>query len=786
MKEIEMADKYSSRSPQTERAASGAPELLDSDFQFVLKAFLAAYEPVLEQQVKLANDPAELEKEAQAGPPTSTNEWDQANEVFSRFLTDEVALRLIPSTARERLGPIEEWRWCLDHMRCGFVFGWLVCRGPRTFRAWTFYLYEYWRCVRETLGRPVATSPTQQDHRDFQTLVESLAVAFKPYLTDQLASVEYPAGIPEEVLSGKINSTEGEADACEIFGRFLTADAAQALLGKETFLRDRIEPNFWFCRCWSLSAICFGCCLARVRSLDGLIWCLVHYFRSLGACVQSLACDLTAPTGCIRGETDILPGRILEPVEGGAFGFNFGHYVIETRDGAGDLLSGVVIYPDSVGDPDTTLTQGDFAVAAGNLGWVDLRQCVIAAGVEIFTSTTFTVTLRVFASDGSELTPSCLTTFQLSLDEVYIKQISTNWSVNFTNPNEPLRTGNSAASVLATQGGSMNVRGAAFVAGCAGQTIAEYTIWAIPDPAFDFPQPALYSPVTPAADWVLVTQIDFTAQTIPQPVGPPITYPADKVRADNELNANPDSVLTASWGVSVQCPSILIDGIDFVPRCYNLPTLIENPLNSNTLPKMASVLVGGTGKFTFLLQVIDTAGNQIYDIQRAWIDNEPVQAAITGIAGLPPCGDLYTQNNTGAFQTVDVQGFAWDQLIDPVTPDYTKPTSDNFDFYTVTFQKQGAAEWITLINSSSPVPARPNPLGVGILTAWNLQWLDAATNPAGLPADQLLAQGQECTYVVNVQAYDTTVVNEDTTHSCVPPFPHTEFPIKVINGPQPL
>lgn len=134
---------------------------------------------------------------------------------------------------------------------------------------------------------------------------------------------------------------------------------------------------------------------------------------------------------------------------------------------------------------------------------------------------------------------------------------------------------------------------------------------------------------------------------------------------------------------------------------------------------------------------------------------------------------------------MDIQGFAWDQLIDPTTPDFTKPTSDNFNYYTVTFQKQGAAEWITVINSTSPVPARPLPFGVGVLTAWNLQWLDAASNPHGLPADQLLALGQECTYVVNVQAWDSTVVDESTTHSCVPPFPGTEFPIKIINGPHP-
>jgi hypothetical protein len=781
-----MADKKKNQTPQPQAVTPVAPELKNPDFQFVLKALLAAYEPILQQQLELAKNPDQLEREAESAPPNLKEDVAQANAIFANFLTEDVAFRMVPSEAREKLGSIENWRWCLQHMRCGFVFGWLVCRGPRTFRAWTYYLYEYWRCVRETLGRPVAAPPTAQDRRDFQSLVEALASAFKPYLTDQLASVEYPEGIPDEVLAGKINNAEGEDDACAIFERFLTGGAAQALLGRETFLKNRTEPNFWFCRCWCLAAICFGCCLARARSLDGLLWCLVYYFRGLAACAQTLACDLTGPTGCIRGETSILPGRILQPVVGSAYGFSFGHYLIEVRDGASTLLSGVVIYPDGVGSPDPSLTQGDFAVAAGNLGWIDLQQCVIAAGIEIFSSTTFTVTLRVFATDGTELTPDCVTTFQLSLDEVYIKQISTNWSVNFTNPNEPLRVANTATSALATQGGWMNVRGDAYVAGCAGQSISQYTIWAIPDPTFVFPQPPPFTSVTPGSDWVLVTRIDYTAQTIAQPVGPPITYTADQVREDNELDANPDSILTAAWGISVQCPSILIDGIDFVPACYNLPSLIPNPLNSNTLPKMAPILVGGTGKFTFLLQVIDTAGNQIYDIQRAWIDNEPVQAAITGIAGLPPCGDLYTQNNAGVFQTVNVQGFAWDQLIDPVTPDFTKPTSDNFNYYTVIFQKQGAAEWITLINSSSPVPPRPNPLGVGILTSWNLQWLDAASNPHMLPADQLLAQGQECTYVVNVLAYDSTVVNEDTTHSCVPPFPGTEFPIKIINGPQPI
>jgi hypothetical protein len=775
------------QTPTPSSSPDDFPEASSPDFQFALEKLTAAYQPVLEDELNQLKSATAPGARGAAPSRTSEEEVQFAKRIFESFMTEEVAARLLPQAARESLGPVENWRWCLENIRCSLMFGWLVCRGLRTFRAWTYYLHEYWRCVRENSGRPVAASPTEEDRREFQTLVRALAVAFKPYLTDQLASVEYPAGIPEEVLSGKINYTEGGDDACDIFDRFLTAGAAQALLGKETFVKDRAEANFWFCRCWSVSAICFGCCLAQVRSLDGLVWCLENYVRNLAACAQSLSCKLTGPTGCIRGETYVLPGRILEPVVGGAYGFSFGHYLIEVRDGGGALLSGVVIYPDGAGNPVPSLNQGNFAVATGNLGWIDLEQCVIAAGVEILTSTTFTVTLRVFATDGIELTPDCVTTFQLSLDEVYIKQISTNWSVNFTDPNEPLRAGNTATSTLATQGGLMNVRGNAYITGCAGELISEYTIWAIPDSTFAFPQPAQFSSVTPGPDWILVTHIDFTARTIAQPAPwPAITYSADQVRADNELNANPDSILTVAWGISVQWPSFHIDSVDFTPRPFYLPSLIANPLNSNTLPKMASILVGGTGKFTFLLQVIDTAANRIYDIQRAWIDNEPVQAAITKIANLPPCADLYTQNSAGVFQTVNVQGFAWDQLIDPTTPDLTKPTSDNFNYFTVTFQKQGAAEWITLINSTSPVPARPaTALAVGILTSWNLQWLDAATNPAGLPADQLLQQGQECTYVVNVQAYDSTVVDEGTTHYCVPPVPGTEFPIKIINGPQP-
>ena len=555
-------------------------------------------------------------------------------------------------------------------------------------------------------------------------------------------------------------------------------DVADALAGPKSAATK--ETNAWFCRCWSLCAMCLGCCVARVRNVSELDACARNYLRCLGECFRSLTCGLTGPTGCVSGETDVLSGRVVQPVVGSAYGFSFSHYTIEVTDAAGDILSGVIIYPDNSGNPNTSLTQGNFAIASGTLGWVDLQQCLLAAGIEVFTSTTFTVTLHVFAVDGTELSPDCVTSFQLSLAQVYIEQISTCWSVNFTNPDEPLRVSDSSMAALATVGGAMAIAGAANIIGCASQAIASYSIWAIPDPNFSFPQPPQLSSITPLPNWTQVANIVYAAQTIAQPFPqPPANFSVDQVRALNELSGTPGpSTLTNTWGVGSECfifpPHLII--------CDNVPSLTGFEFQSLTLPTTAAGLQPGTGKFTFLLQVSDSAGNQYYDIQRAWIDNENVVGIITGIGGLPHCADLYTQNSNSVFQTVNINGTAWDQIIDISTPDYTKPTSDNFANYTVTFNKQGATSSpAVLISSASPVPARPLPLGVGTLAPWNLQILDAASNPMGLPADQLLAPGEACTYDVILNVNDSTMVDENHNHAI---SPYT-FPIKIINSPHP-
>jgi len=747
------------------------------DFQFVLKELLGAYQPILEEDLKRAKAPEQLRKEAEDKPPSCEDEFALASRIFERFFTDEVAVRLVPAAAREFLGPFDRWRWCLWLIRCCMMFGWLVCRGPRTFRGYVYYLYRYWVCVRQTLGIAVSQPLTPPERQDLETLIKAMAGAYRPYLTDQLATVDFPAGLPDAVLSGEIDCFEGEEHTAAIFERLLSQDVARALLGRETFATHSKEPFFWFCRCWCLCAIRFGCCLARAKTLVDVWHCLRLLRRCLRICLRPLRCRLTAPGGCAQGHTDILPGMVLEPVTGDAYGLTFSHYVLEVRDPTADLLSGVVIYPDVLGNPNLALTQGNTPVAGGTLGWIDLKKAATDAGIDLLTSTTFEITLRVFGTGGTELLPSCKITFDLSVNEVYIKRVSTPWSVNYPDPNEPLRLADDATSALATAGGTMHVRGAANVYGCTGEKIKEYTIWAIPDAAFSFAQPPPNTAVLPAPDWVQVTHVEFAAQTIPQPIGPPIAYTADQVRAYNVLDGDPDpDILTNVWGARMEC--ICIDA--FICLCWNIPDLKAHALNSNTLPKMSPAQhEGGTGKFTFLLQVIDTAAHTYYDVQRAWVDNEQVKAVITGIAGLAPCADLYTKNNMGMFKTVNVEGTAWDQVIELMN--FTQPTSDNFHHYTVHFQKQGAAGYAPLIDSPSPVPARPSPVGVGVLTPWNLQSVDAATNPNGLPADQLLAPGQECAYTVVLQVWDKTIVNESIVHWSGTIL----FPIKIINGPEP-
>ncbi|HEV2964396.1 MAG TPA: hypothetical protein VG649_21390, partial [Candidatus Angelobacter sp.] len=564
-----------------------AEEIKNEDFQFVLKALLAAYQPILEQELKRAADPAKLSKEAEAGPPDCDDEMDHANRIFGKFLTEDVALRMLPAEARKNLGPPEQWRWCLRHIQCCVIFGWLVCRGPRHFRAFSYYLHRYWLCVRQTLGRPVSTPPTPQERQDFQILVEELAAAFKPHLTDQLATVEFPGAIHEEVIEGKIDCHEGLEDD-EILERLLTPKAAEALLGRESFATAGNEASFWYCRCWCLCGIYFGCCLARSRSLKDLVWCLINLFRCLRRCFGPLTCSLTDPNNCVSEEAAPALGAFVVPIKGTASGAGFTHYVLEWSIDSITFNTSDFFYPPL---PPGNAGPGNSPVFNGVLA--DFDTTFKDPGL-------YFIRMTVFAAGGA--TRVCQTRFQLFKKDVRILGVDdyftldTGWTdpkAKFVETVPKLCSRPEIKSSEVSFGGSLSVQGGAWVGGCNNGKIKSYTL----------EYKAGLEINCNSGGWTKFWEVDYAT---------PAQYRFINMRTGT-------STLTADWVADCFKPS-------FVNLCTPFPPpFITSVPNALLAPSSWNSNIGGcnlNGLYTFRLLVTDTNGNTYCDTQRLWIDNK--------------------------------------------------------------------------------------------------------------------------------------------------------------------
>lgn len=264
--------------PRADGVDPRPPESDDADFRLVLETLVNAYRPILEEDLKRATNLDALVQEADSAPPDCEAEIAAAERLFTPFVNEKMALALLPVQARELLGPAESWRGCLLHIRCCIIFGWLLCRRPRNFRLSAYYLYRYWLCVRQVLGTPVTPGRlSDAEQRDLATLVNALAKAYRPYLADELATVDFTAGLPQDLDDGAVDCETGEDETAAIFERLMTLETAQALLGAAAFKERSAQPWFWFCRCWCLCSIRFGCCLARARSLVDVLRCLRFY-----------------------------------------------------------------------------------------------------------------------------------------------------------------------------------------------------------------------------------------------------------------------------------------------------------------------------------------------------------------------------------------------------------------------------------------------------------------------------------------------------------------------------
>jgi len=658
-------------------------EIHNEDFQFVLKALLAAYQPLLDEDLRRAKSPEDLKKEAESTPPNCEYELALAQRIFGKFLSEEVAVRMLPPEGRKLLDPEGRWRWCLPHILCCIIFGWLVCRGPRTFRAFVYYLRQYWICVRRSLGAPVADPPTPEQRQDFQTLVRALATAYKPYLTDQLATVEFVAGLPDEVLAGKVDCFEGQDDAAAVFERFLTMETAPALLGKAAFEAHRREPFFWFCRCWCLCAIRFGCCLARARNLVDVLYCLLYFFRCLTGCFQPIKCDLTAPTGCAEEQPNLPglpPDSVGLEVEGTASGAFFDHYTLEWRIAQGQNClddtgwSGLGFWIAGV-----NTNVGTAAVSSGTLGVLDTT---------FLQSGSYDIRLCAFDTNGTRACCFCIT-FALFKKLVFITRIAETPGAYVATPpgpfsgTSPIVNSNPAPpGVVVPVGGPVSVWGAAFVGECQNRKIKCIDLRA-----------AVGFQVGPEDFGFAATLPLYTIPMLSAPICYDDVPPLDEIKKRWNRLDSPISELTVFW--------------KHITTCCGQPWILKpNPFASHALLPVGISAAGcpdphhrcRSGPYTILLDVTDTTMVHYYDTQQVWFDNKPmytnVHVMFHAIEGLASCTDLHLGANApfippgapcGVAWPVNLLGIAYDEYIDETDLAYP---SDNFDYYSLSITKQ--------------------------------------------------------------------------------------------------
>jgi hypothetical protein len=751
-------DEAPDRDESQDRDQGEGGDLRDDDFQFVLTQLLNAYQPILEEELARSRDPDRLRQEAQDEPVDCDREFALAERIFDRFFAEDVALRLLPPQARELLGPIAQWRWCLLHLRCCIIFGWLVCRGPRTFRGFIYYLFRYWLCVRRALGTPVQLPLDGEARQDLDTLVQALAHAYRPYLTDQLASVEFPHGLADELQSGRLDCNEGEEEAAAIFERFLTIETAQALLGREAFENHRQHPSFWFCRCWCLCAIRFGCCLARARSFVDIFRCLRFYRRCLRDCFRPLTCELTQPVECVEEESFHTPAFDLfkgVEVRGTAAGAFCSHYTLEWREsGTPTWRSDGVRY---AGNPEPA--QGVCGVVNGTLGYLTTYPFVPPGPVQ--------VRVCVFSTQPG-VAPSCCTTeFTLQRNLVWIRGIEGVEAAEPPGVLDPTAPLTDASGVVRAFGTAVQVIGTAWVGGCEDRRISRYTLSYHPGFVTD--------PLLPG--FVQFWQVDYlNAFQIAHGQGNPINEGALTSQWQRQRICLPppagcftigNYLQPARW--STQLPqSFRVEPVD-PPGTPNPPIWNSTPLPSINCQ---------SGRYTLRLTVEDELGFVHHDLQQAWFDNKSIYGRIFGLAGVDPCEGIELRR----FAVEDgdcsvewpalLEGIAYDEYIEEGN---TTVPSDNFEQYRLWIKKDGGA-WHTVpipgpggstigtsrvgdpgvrCPTASPPAGSVPPETPGILTVLDMRRLDAVCNP-GEPA-LTLERGECCGYIVWLQVRDRTI-----------------------------
>lgn len=461
-----------------------------------------------------------------------------------------------------------------------------------------------------------------------------------------------------------------------------------------------------------------------------------------------LNCGVTQPVGCKHGDPTILSGRVLEKIIGTASGIGFSRYELELVYNGTTTIPAGIIYADAAGNPSLPLTFGNHQVTSGTLGFVDIQQAVVGAGVDFLTSTNFEVRLHVVGIDGSR--KHCQTSFQIASARAFIKKVGAAWAHNYVDPNETLCRIPAPAVPSpglhpvnpASVGGSIYVRGSANAYGCAGEKISELHIWAIVDPTFSFAQPNNGDPIVPPPGAVQISEVIYTN--------------------DTQRNLNPLDLLSDEGAILTYAPGWTTrTECTWIPPliCWDVPDIVEIGWST-----------GPTGKYTLLLAFKDTVGHTYFDIQRVWVDNDDVVFVISEIGGLNGCLDLRLSKFVGT--TCELRGWAWDRAIraaDAVDAASAGHPNDNFAGYSMGFQKNGGGGGT--IPVATPGVRVPNvwsdatPGADGVLANWDVvAAVDFGAVGPVPPGSGKLGRGEHCAYIISLGVSDTTLVGEGGIH----------------------